>query len=357
MRPTYALINTRALQHNIAKLHQLAPHSKIMAIVKANAYGHGLVQIASSLTNVDSLGVCSIDEAIQLRESGIQKPIVLLEGFFNKEELALVHEFNLESVLHSDYQIEMLEKTPSSKLLTIWLKINTGMHRLGFKSHQVLEILYKLRQCKKIFYPPRIISHFANANLSDDVFTNKQLEIINKLHYGFQPILSFANSAAILSYPESHFDWIRPGAILYGISPFSNQNAQDFNLLPVMTLCSKIIAIQEIAKNQAIGYGQEFRCKKDSRIGIVAIGYGDGYPRQTKEGTPILINGKFLPLVGKISMDMLFVDLTEDSNVKVGDEVILWGDGLPVEIIAQYSGLLVYELVCRVMQRVKRILV
>ena len=356
---TKAVINLSACQHNLSTAKQAAPDSKCIAIIKANAYGHGIVQIAKALIDADAFGVARIEEATELRESGITTPILLLEGFSSQEELDLICEYNFDCVIHNEEQILLLEQSQSEPIKVV-IKIDSGMHRLGFNLDEVDNAIQRLDHCLQVKKPFMLMTHLANADNKQDDTTVKQIDAF----YGSIESLSendtsVANSAGILGWPQSHSSYNRPGIMLYGVSPFMNSSAEMHNLKPVMTLSSKIISIKSVKKGEAIGYGGTYVCDKDMLVGIVAIGYGDGYPRHAKSGTPILVKGKRCPLLGRVSMDMICIDLSEitngndDRDVNVNDEVILWGNGLPIEEIAECSGTIGYELLCGVTKRVE----
>lgn len=347
---TKAVIDLSACRHNLNVAKQAAPASKCIAIIKANAYGHGMVEIANALTEADAFGVARIEEATQLRQAGITNSILLLEGFNTKDELELVHQHNIQCVIHNNYQINLLE---ASKItgLSVFIKIDSGMHRLGFVPEDVSNILETLQsQNHNITF----MTHFANADDKHDDKTLKQLDVFYKcIESTSVNETSLANSAAILGWPQAHASWNRPGIMLYGVSPFINSKAEEHNLKPVMTLSSHIIDIKQVKKGEAIGYGGTYVCEKDMTVGIAAIGYGDGYPRHAKTGTPVLVNGKRCFLLGRVSMDMICVDLSEQDEAKVNDDVVLWGEGLPIEEIAESAGTIGYELLCGVTSRVE----
>ena len=350
---TRAVIDLSACRHNLSVAKQFAPDSKCIAIIKANAYGHGMVNIAKALNDADAFGVARIGEAIQLREAGITSPILLLEGFFSEEELSLVREHKIDTVIHSESQLQLLDKS-SGEAISVVLKIDSGMHRLGFAPEEIKTISQQLEKNTNINQPLKFMTHFSNADDKHDDKTLKQIDVfyrsIDDVTYNE---ISIANSAGILGWPQSHAEWNRPGIMLYGVSPFINVKAEDHNLKPVMTLSSQIISIKSVKKGEAIGYGGTYICEKDMTIGIVAVGYGDGYPRHAKTGTPVLVNGKRCSLLGRVSMDMICVDLSEQTNSAVNDPVVLWGEGLPIEEIAASSETIGYELLCSVTNRVE----
>lgn len=350
---TQAVINLSACQHNLSIARQAAPDSKCIAIIKANGYGHGIVEIAKALTNADAFGVARIDEALKLNKAGITIPVLLLEGFTSQSDLDIVREYNFETVIHNEEQLQILEKN-KGKPISVVIKIDSGMHRLGFDIDDVANIIQRLEKCNTILKPYRLMTHLANA---DDKQDDKTVKQIDTFYQSIETLSanekSIANSAGILGWPQSHSSWNRPGIMLYGVSPFIDSTASIHNLKPVMTLSSKLISIKHVKKGEAIGYGGTYICEKDMRIGIVAIGYGDGYPRHAITGTPVLVNGKRCSLLGRVSMDMICVDLNEQPQAKINDAVILWGEGLPVEEIAECSKTIGYELLCGVTNRVE----
>ena len=351
-RATRAEINLSALRHNL-EVSRSQTQAKQMAIIKANGYGHGLVEVARGLSEADSFGVATINEAIALRESGVFRPIVLLEGFNRPHDLSIMHAYSLETVIHNEEQITILEQHAKNPV-RVWLKIDTGMHRLGFSSDQVSNVYERLSAIDAIQQPITLMTHFACADDQDNNYTRQQINQFENATASFtESEKTLANSAGILGWPTSHADWVRPGIMLYGASPFVNGKASDHDLQPVMTLKSEIIAIHNFKKGDGIGYGQSYVCEEDMPVATIAIGYGDGYPRHAVNGTPVLINGQQAPLVGRVSMDMITVDLRNIKDAKVGDEVTLWGEGLPVEVIAENAGTISYELLCGVTQRVE----
>ena len=353
MKPaTTAYIDLAALRHNLARVRAAAPGCRVAAALKANAYGHGLLRAARALEAADVFAVARCDEALALREAGIRKPILVLEGFLQPEEVTLCRQHGLQATIHHESQLQMLEAAPRDKPLAIWLKIDTGMHRLGFAPERVPTVLARLAACPNAAPNPRLMSHLARADHREDSFTRYQLEVFNTTTRGIAAERSLANSGGILGWPETHFDWVRPGIMLYGSSPFNQGSGADQGLRPVMTLESRLIAIQHYAAGEAVGYGGTWRCPRDSRIGVAAIGYGDGYPRHAPSGTPVLVNGQRAPLAGRVSMDMITIDLTDLPAARVGDPVVLWGRGLPAEEIARQVDTITYELFCKITPRV-----
>jgi len=354
-RSPTANIDLNALQHNLSRVNELAPQSKIMSVVKANAYGHGLIQSAQALSDSDAFAVARISEGVRLRQAGIQQPIVILEGAFSLADFELASQHSLSLVFHQIAQIELfITLKLTTPLKFCWLMVETGMHRLGVAINDIDESLHELTQSPNISGTIGLMSHFANADECNDLRNQQQLDKILQLTKKYDCALSMANSAAILSIDDSHGDWVRPGLMLYGISPFEKQSATDLGLKPVMTLTSTIITIQYLAIGEQVGYGGEFVADKPTRIATVAIGYGDGYSRQLSAVGTVLINNKITPVLGRVSMDMICIDIS-DIEANIGDDVCLWGDKkLPIETIAQQANTIPYELVCQISERVTR---
>ena len=351
-RATRAVIDLSALRHNLAQTRRAAPQSKIIAVVKANGYGHGLMRVARALSGVDAFGVACLDEALALRAAEITTPIVLLEGFTLPEDIEQLARHDLQAVVHHDTQVQMLEAA-ASKPLAVWLKVDTGMHRLGFAPAVVPAMHARLTRCAGVAPDIRFMTHLANADDRGSALTVQQVALFEDTIRGFDGERSIGNSAGLLGWPECRSDWVRPGIMLYGVSPFAEASGAQHGLRPVMTLHSELIAVNHFRRGDPIGYGGIWRCPEDMPVGVVAIGYGDGYPRHAESGTPVLVNGRRVPLVGRVSMDMVCVDLRRQPRARVGDPVILWGDGLPVEEVAQHAGTIGYQLLCAVTQRVR----
>lgn len=348
-RPTQARINLSALDRNLDVVRRHAPHAKIMAVVKANGYGHGLMRVGQVLKEADGLAVLALDEAIALRETGYRQPILLLEGFFSADELPRISEHHLSAVVHCREQVEMLQQTWLPAKIDVFLKMNSGMNRLGFKPDSFRDALTELKSCRTVGNIV-LMTHFAHAD--DHVGIASQFNLFNTASEGLAHTRCLANSATILRYPDAHAEWVRPGIMLYGSSPFSDKSAEELGLQPVMTLSSQIIAIQQLRAGDAVGYGGTFVAERDIRVGIVACGYADGYPRHAPTGTPILVEGKRTHTLGRVSMDMLCVDITDISGAGLGSAVTLWGDGLPVDDVARAAGTISYELLCALAPRV-----
>jgi len=351
-----AEINLSSLKNNFKVVKFFAPDAKIVAMVKSDAYGHGYSRVVETLANVgaDAFGVARLSEAILLRKSGINKKIILMEGFFDPAELILIGKYELIVILHSQYQINEILNKKLSKPLNVWLKIDTGMHRVGIQPESFEKIYNSLINCINIKQVPIIISHFACADKKNHPLTKKQLALFNKLTKKYKNEKSLANSAAIITLPEAINEWVRPGIMLYGVSPIEELTILELNLQPVMTLKTIVISVNVITKGESIGYGATYTLPHTTKIAIIALGYGDGYPRNAPAGTPILLNGKTYSIVGRVSMDMISIDIGND-EVHIGDEVILWGAGLPIETVAKHVGTIPYELLCGLTNRVKRI--
>jgi alanine racemase len=348
-------IDIAALQQNFKYIKQLAPNSQVISVIKANAYGHGHIEVAHALDDSDAFAVARLSEALELRQAGIKHKIILLEGVNTAADLQTAADHDLSLVFHHPSQIDLLETTHITKLLSFcWLMVETGMHRLGISSDNVAKTLEAISRSEKIADPVGLMSHFANADLVDDprnqIQLDKVLSCVDTKHE-----ISMANSAAILSFPDSHQQWLRPGLMLYGVSPFDDKTATDLGLKPVMQLKSVITSIQQISKGDQVGYGGDWTASGGQTVGIVSIGYGDGYSRHLSGVGQVLINGKHAQVVGRVSMDMICIDLDDRSDVNIGDEVVLWGDEqLPIELVAKQANTIPYELMCQVSGRVKR---
>jgi len=352
-RPSRVIIDIKALEHNFSRIKELVHNSKVMAIIKADAYGHGIVRVAKTLRDADAFGVACLEEAEQLRIASITTPIILLEGPYKPNDLSLIIKLNLEVVIHNEYQLELLEKSKIDGSIKVWLKIDTGMHRLGFSVDKTEEMLRRLMLCRNINSTPILMSHLATANEKNHALTYQQLDTFREISKIVNIEKTIANSAAVINFPDVHFDWVRPGLMLYGVSPLINSCGHDHGLKSVMTLESEIISIQYLSKGEPVGYGATWRCPENMPVGIIAAGYGDGFPRHAKSGTPILVNNIRCPLIGRASMDMLTIDLRNQSNAKIGDRVVLWGGSLPIEEIASYAETIPYELLCGVHKRLQ----
>lgn len=346
------VVRRSALRHNLRRLRELAPASRIMAVVKANAYGHGITPVAQALSGADAFAVARLEEALVLRAAGITQPVLLLEGFFSAGQLLLLAQHQLDTVIHSEEQLTVLEQTRLAQPVNVWLKLDSGMHRLGIRPQQADSFYHRLCACAGVRQPVNLISHFARADDKHSTVTEQQLAGFNQFVADKTGYRSLAASAGILQWPQSHFDWVRPGIILYGVSPLGGGAlATDSGFRPAMSLVSQLIAVRTHLANAAVGYGGCWQSTAATRLGIVALGYGDGYPQCAPSGTPVLVSGREVPIVGRVSMDMICVDLGADSTARPGDPVLLWGDGLPVERIAQATNSSAYELITRLTSR------
>jgi len=354
-----ALIRLGALEHNLDILRGVAPGARVMAVIKANAYGHGLVPVARHLEAADSLAVARLPEALLLRESGIDKPIVLLAGVSTDDELRVAFARGFELVVHDIDQVRMLERAAETRG-TVWLKFDTGMNRLGFPPDSALELLGRLEAAGAV-RELRLMTHFASADELDNAETQSQLAAFAAVTRGFAGAVSIANSPASLGWPqvidaraELGFEgdfWIRPGISLFGVSPFADKTGSELGLKPVMQFEARLIAVKPLHAGARVGYKGAYVCEQDTTLGIIAAGYGDGYTRHFRSGTPVLLNGRRVSLIGNVSMDMCAVDLGSDAADRVGDIATLWGDDLPVEEVAPWADAIPYELVCGVMNR------
>ena len=357
-RPLLATIKASALTHNLAVARARAPQSKVWAVVKANAYGHGLVGAARAMADADGYAMLDFEEAIRLRLQGVKKPILLLEGFFKPQDVALLCEYDLTPVVHNIEQIEILERTALASPIDAYLKVNSGMNRLGFTVDNIRiawNALHNHPQVKSV----TLMTHFADADGAAGVAG--QLEWFNSLTQPMQGPRCLANSAAVLRYPETHADWVRPGIMLYGCSPFGfnagdftaeDQSAEGLGLKPVMTLTTEIIALQNLQPGERVGYGFSFEATEEMTIAIIACGYADGYPRIAPTGTPVLVGGQRTRTIGRVSMDMMCVDVTTLPEAYIGTPVTLWGEGLSADEVAASAGTLSYELLCGLAPRV-----
>ena len=368
----WATIDLSALQHNLQRVRELRPGSKIVAVIKANAYGHGSTEVAQAICAMpdaaDCLAVATIDELLALQLLGTGKRLLLLSGFRTAEELRFLVESGVEFEIHADYQLELLKNWLRSNphpSFAVWLSVDTGMHRLGFSPPDFAAALEFLCNCKKL-RSLVIMSHLACADAADSksvVITGRQIAQFSELVNSARSLrdarleASLAASAGILGRSDLNFDYVRPGIMLYGGSPFASREAKALGLRPVMTLQSRLIAINDVAAGESVGYGATFTCSRDSRVGVVAIGYGDGYPRAAANGTPVVVHtsagARQTGLLGRVSMDMITIDLTDLPDAQVGDAVELWGNNLPVDVVARSAGTISYELCCHVNRRVK----
>jgi alanine racemase len=346
-----ATIEGDALRHNLAVVRRLAPTSRVLAVIKANAYGHGLIATARALASADAFGVARLDEGMALRNAGITNRILLLEGVFTAAELQTAAQARLELAVHTFEQLRLLEDAQSAARFDVWVKIDTGMNRLGFRPDDFGLAWSRLQQCKCVA-SLRLMTHLASAEDRQRSATPEQIARFNALTAALNVERSIANSAGLVLWPEARMDWVRPGLMLYGISPVPGIAAGELGLRPAMTLATQLIAVRRVPKGEGVGYNAIWRAPEDAVIGIAAVGYGDGYPRNVRSGAPILVNGVETTVVGRVSMDMTTIDVTTMANVQTGDEVTLWGEGLSVDRVAPFAGTIAYELVCGISQRV-----
>ena len=339
-RPIQASISVSALRHNLGVARKHAGRAKVWAVVKANAYGHGLLRAANALESADGYAVLDFIEALKLRNAGVTKPILMLEGFFEPDDLALVTRHQLTPVIHSVEQIEMLQKAFLEDAIDAYLKVNSGMNRLGFTMDNVRVAWNALKENPKV-RSITLMTHFADA---EGAGVAAQLDWFGQIVQPFEGPRSLANSAALLRFPETRADWVRPGLMLYGCSPFGDQTAAALGLKPAMTLTSRLIGVQNLTPGERVGYGFTFEAKAEMAIGIVACGYADGYPRHAPSGTPVLVAGQVTKTVGRVSMDMLCVDVSELPEAYIGTPVTLWGEGLSADEVAASAGTVSYEL-------------
>lgn len=348
-RPLRADIRLAALGANYAVARRHAAASRVLAVVKADAYGHGFARVARALPQADGFATLELDGAVRLRDSGFAREILLLEGFFGPAELATVSGSRLATVVHGEEQLRMLETVRVPAPVDVYLKINTGMNRLGFAPGEAKRALARL-QATGAARSITLMTHFATADGPEGVH-----EAMNRFEASTRDLelpRSLANSAAILAHPRTHADTVRQGIALYGATPFSDRSALELGLVPVMTLRSRLIAVQEVGPGETVGYGGTFHAQRAMRIGVVACGYADGYPRHAPNGTPVLVEGVRVATAGRVSMDMITVDLTPVPQARVGSEVVLWGEGLPVDEVAHAAGTVGYELLCALAPRV-----
>jgi alanine racemase len=347
-----AVIDTHALRHNLRVIRDRARGARVMAVVKANAYGHGLIPTALALAEADAFAVARLEEGLALRAAGITQPIVLLEGVFAPEHLLEAARHGFDLVVHDPLQIELLEEYSGSARFLVWIKIDTGMNRLGFRPEEFPAALERIQRLQPSPLEIRLLTHLARADERDDTMTREQLARFKRAVGNLDYAVSIANSAGLFGNVHLGCDWVRPGLALYGGSPFEDRSGAELGLHPVMSLETSVIATRTVLAGETVGYGGTWQASHDSIIAIIAAGYGDGIARNLAAGTPVLIDGQRAPLVGRVSMDMIAVDVTNLNGVHVGTPVVLWGVGLPVEEIARYAATIPYELLCAVSQRV-----
>jgi alanine racemase len=344
-RSARAIIDTSALRHNLSRCREVAPNSLAMAVIKADAYGHNMLKTAEALSNANGFAVSCISEALELRQARFIHPILVLQGFQTLQGMKAMAEHRLRAVIHDRYQLELLDSAAPSIKLDVALKLDTGMHRLGFPIEQARTLFERLSKHPNIKPTPWLMTHMACADEPDNAHTQQQIDRFEKYTDGLQAPRSMGNSASILAWPQTHVNWVRPGIMLYGSSPFAHGNARRDGLEAVMTLTAPLVSIHTIPKGESIGYGASWTCPEDTRTGVVACGYADGYPRHAPTGTPVWINGKESRILGRVSMDMIVIDLTA-IEARIGDSVELWGKHISVDRVAQAAQTISYEILC-----------
>ncbi len=355
-RATHATVHLDALRHNLSRMRALAPNARLMAVVKADGYGHGLERVARALSEADAFGVAALTDAERLRAAGLSQTVVLLSGFDEPEDLPALRRLAVQPVLHHDSQLAILRADRDGARgvpLRCWLKLDTGMHRLGFSPERAAELAGTLGELAGVRAELVWMTHFARSDEFDHAATGEQIARFRQALSGLPGARSMANSAAVLGWPDSRDGWVRPGGALYGISVVAGKTGADFGLRPAMSLGTRLIAINRVRRGESLGYGGDYRCPEDMTVGVAAIGYGDGYPRRAPSGTPVLVNGRRVALIGRVSMDLITLDLRGQPEAEVGDPVLLWGPGLPVEEVAAAAGTIGYDLVCSITRRVR----
>lgn len=348
-----ATVDLSAIRHNLGRVREYAPRSKVMAAIKADAYGHGAVPVARTLAaaGVDAFAVACLEEALVLREAELDTAIVLLEGVLSSEEAMEAARLNMQIVVHDRWQLELLQNFPTTLPLSVWFKLDSGMHRLGLPLAAAQE-LHSAFKARSTWTLAGWMTHLACADEVDNPMTLQQIKAFETAMQGLPGPRSIANSAGLLAWPQARVDWVRPGLMLYGASPLPDKTGADLGLRPAMKLESRLIAIHEVAAGERIGYGATYRCPERMRVGVVAVGYADGVHRALPSGAPVLIHGRRAPVIGRVSMDMITVDLRDVPQTQVGDTVLLWGADLPAEEVARWAGTLAYELFCGLTNRV-----
>jgi len=352
-RATTATIHIDALRHNLAQVRLLAPNSQVMAVVKADGYGHGLERVARALAGADAFGVAALSDAERLRAAGLSQRIVQLSGFDEASDLPQLRRLGVDTVVHHESQLAMLEADTDSAPIRVWLKLDTGMHRLGFAPETARQAHSRLKALANVADDITLMTHFASSDEFGGQQTQAQLGKFTNSTSVLTGPASLSNSAAVLGWPDAHRDWVRAGGALYGLSVVAGMTGADFGLKPVMTLSTRLIAINRVAKGERIGYSATWQCPEDMNVGVAAIGYGDGYPRRAPPGTPVLVNGVRVPVIGRVSMDLMTLDLRGMPQAQVGDTVTLWGPELPVEEVAAAAETISYELTCSITRRVR----
>ena len=345
-------VSPSALIHNLTVAKEYAPNSRVMAVIKSNAYGHGLIPVANVLEGrVDAFAVATIQEALELRHTGISIPICVLSGFYSADDVAALVKHDISVTVHCDEQITTVNQSDAARPLSVWLKVNTGMNRLGFAPESIKSVFHRLESSSRVSVAG-VMSHLACADDVDSRSTDLQINRFVETAGNLNTPLSLANSAGVLKWPLSHLDWIRPGIMLYGASPILDTCGTDFGLRPAMNVFATVIAVNHLAKGESVGYGLAWKSPRNTKIGIVACGYGDGYPRLVSRGAQVLAKGVRTDVIGRVSMDTLAIDLADIPQLKVGSRVQLFGEGLPVEEIAAVANTIAYDILCSINPRV-----
>ncbi|HET6806088.1 MAG TPA: alanine racemase [Frateuria sp.] len=353
-RTTTATIHLGALRHNLARIKAMAAPARVMAVVKADAYGHGLERVARALdADAECFAVAALGDGLRLRAAGHRQRIVVLSGPDQPGDIAEMQRLQLEAAIHHDAQLHWLaEARPGRGRLRVWLKIDSGMHRLGFAPERVADVHARLAAMPGLDPEIGLLSHFSDSEVFGGDRTRAQIERFTEAIRGLGGPRSLSNSAAVLGWPEARADWVRTGGLLYGLSVVDGKSGTDFGFRPTMTLATRLIAINRIGKGESIGYNGTWTCPEDMPVGVAAVGYGDGYPRSAASGTPVRVGDTCVPLIGRVSMDLITLDLRTAPRARPGDRVVLWGEGLPVETIARHAGTISYDLTCGMTRRV-----
>jgi alanine racemase len=353
-RTTVATIHLGALRHNLARLKAMAAPAKVMAVVKADAYGHGLERVARALNGeADAFAVAALGDGLRLRAAGHQQRIVVLSGPDNARDIAEMQRLQLDAAIHHDAQLQWLAQAdPARGRLRAWLKIDSGMHRLGFAPERVAAVHAQLAATPGVDPDIGLLTHFSDSEVFDGAQTPAQMARFAEATQGLGGARSLSNSAAVLGWPDARADWVRTGGLLYGLSVVGSRSGADFGFRAAMTLSTRLIAINRVGRGERIGYNGTWTCPEDMPVGVAAVGYGDGYPRSAVAGTPVLVGEQRVPLIGRVSMDLITLDLREAPGAKVGDRVLLWGPELPVEQVAEQAGTISYDLTCGMTRRV-----
>ncbi|MBP6533993.1 MAG: alanine racemase [Arenimonas sp.] len=351
-RATTACIHIDALRHNLAQIRRSAPDAKVMAVVKADGYGHGLERVAHALVGADAFGVAALSDAQRLRAAGLSQKIVLLSGFDEAGDLEQLRQLSVDTVVHHESQLELLSQDGGPPI-SVWLKMDTGMHRLGFPPEHFQRVHAQLKVMPNVADEIVLMSHFASSDELDNPQTPSQIACFDAYRDAMPGPCSLANSSALLGWPSARRQWLRAGGALYGLTVATGKTGADFGLKAAMSLSTRLISIQDVKAGERVGYAGLYQCPEDMKVGVAAIGYGDGYPRNIKPGTPVLLNGRRVAIIGRVSMDLMTLDLRPQPDARVGDPVLLWGEGLPIEEIAEAANTISYELTCSITRRVR----